>query len=226
MATTALASLIDHTCLKPEATHADIVRLCAEAKTHGFAAVCVNPIWVSLAAQELADRTQTAVCTVVGFPLGATTTEVKVFEARQALENGAREIDMVIAVGRLKEGDLAYVEADIRTVAAAVHQRRAICKVIIETALLTDEEKITACRLIQSAGGDFVKTSTGFSSGGATVSDVKLLRQTVGEKLGVKASGGIRDRTTAMQLVAAGATRLGTSNGVALVMNTGGLSSY
>lgn len=226
METTALASLIDHTCLKPEATRADIIRLCAEAKAHGFAAVCVNPVWVSLAAQELAGRTQTAVCTVVGFPLGATTTEVKVFEARQALENGAREIDMVIAVGKLKEGDLAYVEADIRAVADAVHRHGAICKVIIETALLNDDEKITACRLIQSAGGDFVKTSTGFSAGGATASDVRLLRQTVGEKLGVKASGGIRDRTTAVQLVAAGATRLGTSNGVALVTGAGGLSSY
>ncbi len=217
METKALASLIDHTCLKPEATQADVVQLCAEARAHGFAAVCVNPIWVSLAVQELAHQTAPVVCTVVGFPLGATTTEVKVFEAQQALENGAREIDMVIAIGKLKEGDLAFVEADIRAVVTAVHRCQAICKVIIETALLSDSEKVRACQVIQAAGGDFVKTSSGFSSAGATVADVRLLRQTVGKTLGIKASGGIRDRAKAIQLIAAGATRLGTSHGVAIL---------
>ncbi|MCS7080058.1 MAG: deoxyribose-phosphate aldolase [Chloracidobacterium sp.] len=226
MDTGALAALIDHTCLRPEATQADIIQLCAEAKTYGFAAVCVNPIWVSLAARELASQAKTTVCTVIGFPLGATTTEVKVYEARQALESGAREIDMVLAIGKLREGDWPFVEADIRAVVDVVHAHQAICKVIIETALLSEDEKIKACRIIQSAGGDFVKTSTGFSSRGATVQDIELLRQTVGDKLGVKASGGIRDRATAERLIAAGATRLGTSNGVAIIEDRRAISRY
>ncbi len=220
-----LASLIDHTWLKPEATKADIIRLCHEAQTHGFAAVCVNPIWVSYAAQILAGC-GIAVCTVIGFPLGATTTEVKVYEARQALEHGAREIDMVIAIGKLKDQDFSFVEADIQSVVNMAHQHEALCKVIIETALLTHDEKIHACTIIQAAGADFVKTSTGFSQGGATVSDVTLLRQSVGPAIGVKASGGIRSRETAEQLIAAGATRLGTSNGVAILQDRQILSTY
>ncbi len=220
-----LASLIDHTWLKPEATRADITRLCHEAQTHGFAAVCVNPIWVSYAARILAGC-RTAVCTVIGFPLGATTTEVKVYEARQALEHGAREIDMVIAIGKLKDQDFSFVEADIQAVVNMAHQHKALCKVIIETALLTHDEKVRACTIIQAAGADFVKTSTGFSQGGATVSDVTLLRQSVGPAIGVKASGGIRSRETAEQLIAAGATRLGTSNGVAILQDGQVSSTY
>ncbi len=220
-----LASLIDHTWLKPEATRADITRLCHEAQTHGFAAVCVNPIWVSHAARILAGCS-TAVCTVIGFPLGATTTEVKVYEARQALEHGAREIDMVIAVGQLKEQNFSFVEADIQAVVNMAHQYAALCKVIIETALLTHDEKVQACTILQAAGADFVKTSTGFSQGGATVSDVTLLRQSVGPTIGVKASGGIRSREAAEQLIAAGATRLGTSNGVAILQDCQVSSTY
>ncbi|WP_058867716.1 deoxyribose-phosphate aldolase [Chloracidobacterium thermophilum] len=220
-----LASLIDHTWLKPEATKADITRLCHEAQTHGFAAVCVNPIWVSHAARILAGC-GTAVCTVIGFPLGATTTEVKVYEARQALENGAREIDMVMAVGQLKDRDFSFVEADIQSVVNLTHQYKALCKVIIEAALLTDDEKVQACAIIQAAGADFVKTSTGFSQGGATVRDVVLLRQSVGPAIGVKASGGIRSRETAEQLIAAGATRIGTSNGIAILQDRQVSSTY
>ncbi len=220
-----LASFIDHTLLKPEATSADIVRCCDEAQAYGFAAVCVNPVWVSQAARALAGRA-TAVCTVVGFPLGATTTEAKVFEARQALENGAKEIDMVLAIGKLKEGDFSFVEADIRAVTEVAHQHHALCKVIIEAALLDDTEKLKACQLIQAANADFVKTSTGFSQGGATIGDVRLLRQAVGPAIGVKASGGIRSREAAQQLIAAGATRIGTSNGVSLIKSEDGLSKY
>jgi deoxyribose-phosphate aldolase len=214
-----LAGLIDHTLLKPEAAKADITRLCHEAQTYGFAAVCVNPIWVSHAARILSGCS-TVVCTVIGFPLGATTTEVKVYEARQALESGAREIDMVLAIGPLKDQDFSFVKADIQAVVNLTHQYQALCKVIIETALLTNEEKVQACKIIQSAGADFVKTSTGFSQGGATVSDVMLLRQSVGETIGVKAAGGIRSREMAEQLIAAGATRIGTSNGVAILQGT------
>ncbi|MGQ9897597.1 MAG: deoxyribose-phosphate aldolase [Acidobacteriota bacterium] len=220
-----LADFIDHTLLKPEATKADITRLCHEAQTYGFAAVCVNPIWVSYTAQILTSC-KTSVCTVVGFPLGATTTQVKAYEAQQALENGAREIDMVIAIGKLKDRDFSYVEADIRAVTNLTHQYQAICKVIIETALLTDEEKVQACKIIQLAGADFVKTSTGFSQSGATVTDVALLRQSVGEAIGIKASGGIRSRGIAEQLIVAGATRIGTSNGVAILQEVSVASAY
>lgn len=220
-----LASFIDHTWLKPEATKADITRLCHEAQTYGFAAVCVNPVWVSYAAQTLASYS-TAVCTVVGFPLGATTTKVKVYEAQQALENGAREIDVVMAIGQLKDHDFSFVEADIRAVVNVTHQYQALCKVIIETALLTDDEKVQACKIVQSAEADFIKTSTGFSHGGATVKDVVLLRQNIAQSIGVKASGGIRSRQLAEQLIAAGATRIGTSNGIAILQEASTSSAY
>ncbi|MFQ3580954.1 deoxyribose-phosphate aldolase [Chloracidobacterium validum] len=220
-----LAAYIDHTLLKPEATSADITRCCDEAKRYRFASVCVNPAWVSQAAHELSGQA-TTVCTVVGFPLGATTTEVKVFEAQQALENGAREIDMVMRIGKLKEGDFSLVEADILAVVKTVQRYNAICKVIIETSLLTDNEKVKACQIIQSSGADFVKTSTGFNQPGATIGDVKLLYQTAQGKIQIKASGGIRSREMAEQLIAAGATRLGTSNSVAIVCDEKGLFQY
>jgi deoxyribose-phosphate aldolase len=215
-AQTPLSRYIDHTLLKPEATAAQIERLCAEAVEHDFASVCVNPTFVSQAVQALRGS-EVAVCTVIGFPLGATTTKVKVFEAHQAAGHGATELDMVLAVGRLKAGEYVAVAEDIAQVAEACHGQRAICKVIIETALLTDEEKIAACLLAVRAGADFVKTSTGFSGGGATVADVALMRRVVGPELGVKASGGVRNRRDAEALIAAGATRLGASAGVAIV---------
>ena len=210
-----IARAIDHTLLKPEATPTQLETLCAEARTYNFVTVCVNPIYVSLAAQLLAGS-NTVVCAVVGFPLGATTTEVKVFETTQAIGNGAREIDMVVAIGRLKAGDLDYVREDIRRVAEAAHINGAICKVIIETCLLSHEEKIVASQLVVEAGADFVKTSTGFSTSGATIDDVKLLKQTVGERALVKAAGGVRSLADAEAMLAAGASRLGTSGGVAI----------
>jgi deoxyribose-phosphate aldolase len=211
-----LASFIDHTQLKPEATPAQIEQLCAEARQYGFASVCVNPSYVSLCVRLLAGS-NVAVCTVAGFPLGATTTAAKVFEARQAIEQGAHEVDMVIAIGRLKAADYAYVYDDIAQVVAVCHAGRAICKVIIETALLTDEEKIAACMLAARAKADFVKTSTGFAGGGATPEDVALMRKVVGPTLGVKAAGGIRNRADAQAMIAAGATRIGASAGIAIV---------
>ncbi len=211
-----LAGYIDHTLLKPEATPEQIERLCLEAREYGFASVCVNPSYVPFCAGILAGSS-VAVCTVVGFPLGATTTETKVFEARQAIEQGAREIDMVLAIGRLKAGDYAYVYADIATVVACCHTGGAICKVIIETALLNLEEKIAACLLAAYAQSDFVKTSTGFASGGATVEDVGLMRRVVGPHMGVKAAGGVRTSSEAQAMIAAGATRLGASAGVQIV---------
>ncbi len=214
--TTPIASYIDHTLLKPEATTAQIEQLCQEARTYNFAAVCVNPTHVKLAAQLLTGS-EVEVCTVVGFPLGATLTEVKVFETEQAIRLGAVEIDMVINIGALKGGDVALVEQDIAAVVEATHRHEALCKVIIETALLTDEEKVLACQLAKKASADFVKTSTGFSSSGATVEDVALMRRTVGPELGVKAAGGIKTLAQARQLVAAGANRLGTSAGVKIV---------
>jgi deoxyribose-phosphate aldolase len=210
-----LARLIDHTLLKPEATETQIRTLCAEARQYQFAAVCVNPSWVSLCA-ELVSGSNVRVCTVIGFPLGATTTIVKVAEARDAIGNGATEIDMVINIGALKSGNDDLVRRDVREVVMAA-QGKALLKVILETALLTREEKIKACLLAKQAGADFVKTSTGFGPGGATVEDVALLRETVGKQMGVKASGGIRDRATAESLVKAGATRLGTSSSIAIV---------
>ncbi len=211
-----VAHLIDHTMLKPEATVQEIAQLCHEAALHNFASVCVNPTHVKLAAQML-QNSDVKVCTVVGFPLGATPTEVKVFETQQALKDGAEEIDMVINIGALKGGDEALVERDIAGVVQAAHQGGALVKVIIEAALLTDDEKMCACRLSKKAGADYVKTSTGFSRGGATIEDVALMRRTVGPAMGVKAAGGIRSLTDAENMLIAGASRLGASAGVKIL---------
>ncbi len=211
-----IARYIDHTLLKADATPAQIVRLCAEAREHSFASVCVNASHVALCARLLAGSAA-AVCTVVGFPLGATTTATKVFETNDAIAAGAHEIDMVISVGQLKAGDYEYVLHDIRQVVEASHAGGAICKVIIETALLNDAEKVAASLLAIKAGADFVKTSTGFSTGGATVADVALMRRTVGPDIGVKAAGGVRGYRDALAMIAAGATRLGASAGIAIV---------
>ncbi len=212
-----VARLIDHTLLKPEATPKHIVQLCAEARTYHFASVCVNPIYVRLCAQELRDVEDVAVCTVVGFPLGANLPQVKAFEAERALADGAREVDMVLRIGALKDGDQDALRQDIAAVVEVVHAHGALCKVILETALLTDEEKVLACRVAQEVGADFVKTSTGFSVGGATVEDVALMRRTVGPQMGVKASGGIRTYAALRAMVAAGATRIGASAGVRIM---------
>jgi deoxyribose-phosphate aldolase len=212
-----IASLIDHTLLKPDAIAADVRRLCAEARQYGFAAVCVNPCWATLAAAEL-QGSEVKVCTVVGFPLGANTTETKVFETILALQQGAREIDMVINIGQLKGRDELAAEADIRAVVEATHAAGGIVKVILETALLHDAEKVTGCRIAQAAGADFVKTSTGFGPGGATAADVALLRRTVGPTMGVKASGGIRTLEDLKIMIAAGASRIGASSSVRIVM--------
>lgn len=211
-----LAKMIDHTLVKPTATRGEVERLCREAGEHGFQCVCVNPAYVSLAAQLL-KGTDVKVCSTVGFPFGATLPEVKAFEARKAVENGAREIDMVINIGALKSGDYETVKEDIKTV---VDVKRSygdlIVKVIIETGYLTDEEKVAACRLAKEAGADFVKTSTGLV-GGATVEDVRLMRKTVGRKMGVKAAGGIRTLKDALAMIKAGANRIGTSTAVTIV---------
>ncbi len=211
-----LAGMIDHTLLKPDATPDQIAQLCFEAKKYGFASVCVNPAWVPLCA-ELLKGSPVKVCTVIGFPLGATAPEVKAFEATNAINQGATEIDMVINIGALKARDLDLVARDIRGVVIATHSRGMLIKVIIETSLLTDEEKVIACKLAKEAGADFVKTSTGFSGGGATVEDIALMRKTVGPELGVKASGGVHNRAQADALVAAGATRIGASAGVKII---------
>jgi len=211
-----LARMIDHTLLKPEATPEQIRNLCAEAREHHFAAVCINPIYVSLAAAELAG-TDIAVCTVIGFPLGATPTAVKITEATLALAQGAVEIDMVIPVGLLKAGNQEAVRRDITALAALCHAHDAHLKVIIENALLTDEEKITACQLAKEAQADFVKTSTGFAKSGALVKDVALMRRTVGPNMGVKAAGGIRDTATALAMIEAGATRIGASSSLKII---------
>jgi deoxyribose-phosphate aldolase len=213
---TDLAHYIDHTLLRPDAVVADIDKLCAEAAEFRFAAVCVNPTWVRRAADDLRDS-DIGVASVVGFPFGATPTEIKAFEARRAIRDGAREIDMVINIGALKSGLRAQVREDIARVADACHEAGALCKVIIETGLLTDEEKVIACRLAQQAKADFVKTSTGYAKGGATVFDVALMRETVGPKMGVKASGGIRTAEDVQDMIAAGATRIGASAGVKIV---------
>jgi deoxyribose-phosphate aldolase len=207
------AKLIDHTLLKPEATDEDIKRLCEEAARYGFASVCVNPTWVRAAACSL-HGTGVPVCTVIGFPLGATLSDVKAYEARRAILDGAREVDMVINVGALRSGDDCLVEHDIHMVVEVAHEYDATCKVIIETALLTDDEKVRACQAAKKAGADFVKTSTGFAKGGATVHDVALMRRTVGSELGVKASGGVKGLDDARKMVEAGATRIGASVGV------------
>lgn len=210
-----LAAMIDHTALKPDTTQNQIEALCAEAKAYGFASVCINPGWVQLAAKELAS-TDVKVCTVIGFPLGATTTETKVFETMEAIGNRASEVDMVINIGAVKSGDDRTVLQDITAVADATGNK-ALLKVIIETVLLNDEEKRLACKLAVKAGADYVKTSTGFASGGATAHDVALMRETVGPDIGVKASGGIRDRKTAETMIEAGATRIGASSGSKIV---------
>ncbi|MFO7273660.1 MAG: deoxyribose-phosphate aldolase [Bacillota bacterium] len=210
-----LAKMIDHTLLKPDAAEAQIRQLCAEGREHGFMSVCVNPYWVPLCA-ELLQGTDVKVCTVVGFPLGANRSEIKAAEAEDAVARGAREVDMVINVGALKSGRRDVVLNDIRAVVSAV-AGEALVKVIIETGLLTDEEKVLACQLAQEAGADFVKTSTGFGTGGATVHDVALMRRTVGPNMGVKASGGVRDLATALAMIEAGANRIGASAGVAIL---------
>lgn len=220
-----LARMIDHTLLKPEATKDEIVKLCNEAKQYHFASVCVNPGWVSLCS-SLLKGTDVKVCTVIGFPLGANTTEIKRAEADQAIENGATEIDMVINVGKLKSGDYEYVFNDVQLVALSAKKVRAVCKVILETCLLTDEEKIKACLICKKAGADFVKTSTGFSKGGATVQDIALMKLIVGSSVGVKASGGIRSREDAEAMVASGADRIGASASVKIVLGEKSDSSY
>lgn len=209
-----IAKYVDHTLLKPEATGAAIETLCAEARTHHFCAVCVNGCWVELA-RHLLEGTDVKVATVVGFPLGAMDGDAKRYETEVAIDAGAQEIDMVLNVGRLKDGESERLLREMRDVVEAADERPV--KVIIETCLLTDEEKKTACKLILESGARFVKTSTGFSQGGATLDDVRLLRETVGPDFGVKASGGIRDATTALAMIEAGANRIGTSNGVAIV---------
>jgi deoxyribose-phosphate aldolase len=216
-----LAKYIDHTLLKADATADDIDKLCREAEQCHFASVCVNPAWVKRAATNLRG-TGVPVCSVIGFPLGATTSEIKALEARRAIRDGAREIDMVINVGALKSGDHATVLADIQKVVDSAHEAGAIVKVIIETSLLTDEEKVVAAALAKQAKADFVKTSTGFSTGGATVYDVALLRETVGPRMGVKASGGVRTKSDVENMIAAGATRIGASAGVQIVGADGG----
>lgn len=216
-----VASAIDHTLLKPEATADDIETLCREAREWKFATVCVNPTWVALAASRL-QGSGVGVCSVVGFPLGATTPDVKQYEARRAIFDGATEIDMVLNVGALKSGNVRLVSDDIRAVVAACSERQVVSKVILETALLTDEEKATACTLAKAAGADFVKTSTGFGPGGATAADVALMRRVVGAEMGVKASGGVRDLQQLQAMVAAGATRIGASAGVRIVKESQG----
>lgn len=216
---------IDHTLLKPEATRAEIDKLCDEARRMGFASVCVNGTWVRRCREILAG-TEVLVCAVVGFPLGAMVPEAKAFEARRAIEDGASEIDMVMNVGALKSGDHAFVQHDIETVARTCHALGARLKVILETGLLSDPEKEAACRLAKAAGADYVKTSTGFSKGGATAADVALMRRVVGPVMGVKASGGVRDLAGAKSMIAAGATRIGASASVQIVQGGAGGSGY
>lgn len=211
-----LAKTIDHTLLKPDATQDQIAQLCFEARKYGFASVCVNPTWVELCA-KLLEGSPVRVCSVIGFPLGATAPEVKAFETQNAIEHGASEIDMVINIGALKARDLELVAKDIRGVVTTAHAGAAIVKVIIEAVLLTDEEKTIACLLSKEAGADFVKTSTGFASGGATVHDVALMRKAVGPEMGVKAAGGVRTYEDAESMLKAGATRIGASAGVKIL---------
>jgi deoxyribose-phosphate aldolase len=216
-----IARMIDHTLLRPDATRAEILAVCREARQFEFASVCTNSFWSPLVASELAGS-QVKVCAVVGFPLGAASTEAKVAEAQSALDAGAREIDMVINIGALKGGEDSTVESDIRAVVQVCHPADALVKVILETALLTDDEKKRACLIAKSAQADFVKTSTGFGPAGATVHDVALMRKTVGPEMGVKASGGIRTREDADQMIRAGATRIGASASVKIVQSAAG----
>src|SRR5207253_6606270 len=213
--------MIDHTLLKPDATRKDIEALCREAAEYTFASVCVNPTWVALCT-ALLQASGVKVCSVVGFPLGATTPDTKHYETRRGIFDGAREIDMVINVGALKSADLRVVERDIEAVIFPCREAGALSKVIIEAALLTDDEKITACTLAKAAGADYVKTSTGFGPGGATVADVMLMRRVVGPEMGVKAAGGVRDLEGLKAMVAAGASRVGASAGVKIVQQARG----
>jgi deoxyribose-phosphate aldolase len=215
-----LNRMIDHTILKPEATEAAVQKIIDEAKEYNFFSVCINPCWIAFASEQLAD-TDVAVCTVIGFPLGANTPEVKAYEATDAIKNGANEVDMVINIGALKSQQYDYVRQDIQGVVDAA-KGKALVKVIIETALLTDEEKVKACELAKEAGADFVKTSTGFSTGGAKVADIRLMRETVGPDMGVKASGGVHNAEEALAMIEAGATRIGASTGVAIVSGATG----
>ena len=215
-----LNRMIDHTILKPEATEAAVQKIIDEAKEYNFFSVCINPCWVAFASEQLAD-TDVAVCTVIGFPLGANTPEVKAYEAADAIKNGANEGDMVINIGALKSQQYDHVRQDIQGVVDAA-KGKALVKVIIETALLTDEEKVKACELAKEAGADFVKTSTGFSTGGAKVADIRLMRETVGPDMGVKASGGVHNAEEALAMIEAGATRIGASTGVAIVSGATG----
>ncbi|WP_342511266.1 deoxyribose-phosphate aldolase [Sporosarcina sp. FSL K6-1522] len=221
---TTFATYIDHTLLKADATREEIVTLCQEAHHYSFASVCVNPAWVKTAAAELEGST-VKVCTVIGFPLGASTSEVKAFETTDAIQKGAGEIDMVINIGALRSGDTDTVQKDIEAVVAAA-KGQAIVKVIIETALLTDQEKRKACELAVLAGADFVKTSTGFSTGGATEADVKLMRAVVGPETGVKASGGVRNVEDLKKMIDAGATRIGASSGVEIMKGLASKTDY
>jgi deoxyribose-phosphate aldolase len=211
-----LARMIDHTLLKPDATLQEIENLCAEAKHYGFASVCINPVYVKLCA-DLLNNSNVKVCTVIGFPLGATSSATKAFEAERAIKHGASEVDMVINIGMLKSREYDYVEHDIYAVVEVAHRSKALVKVIIETGLLNSDEKIKACVLAKHAGADFVKTSTGFAKGGATIKDIAIMRKVVGPDFGIKASGGIRSRKKALALIASGATRIGASSSVKII---------
>ncbi|MFW0773663.1 deoxyribose-phosphate aldolase [Paenarthrobacter nitroguajacolicus] len=225
VATANIASYIDHTLLKPEASEADVLKVCAEAVEYKFKSVCVNPVWVKTVTKAL-KGSGVLTCSVIGFPLGATPSDVKAFEARGAVLDGADEIDMVINMASARANDKGALVDDIRAVSEVVHAGEAILKVIIETSMLTDEQKIIACEAAVEAGADFVKTSTGFNGGGATVEDVALMRKTVGPDLGVKASGGVRSLADAQAMIAAGATRIGASSGIAIVKGEQGSSAY
>lgn len=220
-----IASFIDHTLLKPEASEADVLKVCGEAVNYEFRSVCVNPIWVKTVHQALRNS-PVLTCSVVGFPLGATPTDVKVFEARGATLDGADEVDMVINIAAARASNRGALVDDISAVAEAVHAGGAILKVIIETSLLDDAQKVIACEAAVEAGADFVKTSTGFNGGGATTADVALMRATVGPSVGVKASGGVRSREDAEAMIAAGASRIGASSGIAIVTGSTGTSAY
>jgi deoxyribose-phosphate aldolase len=220
-----IASYIDHTLLKPEASEADVLKVCAEAAEYSFKSVCVNPVWVKTVKTAL-KGSGVLTCSVVGFPLGATPTDVKTFEARGAVLDGADEVDMVINIAAARAGDKGALVEDISAVAEAVHASGAILKVIIETVFLSEDQKVLACQAAVEAGADFVKTSTGFNGGGATTDDIALMRRTVGPDLGVKASGGVRSLADAQAMIAAGATRIGASSGIAIVKGEQGSSAY
>lgn len=216
LSTAELAAMIDHTILAPNASEADVRRLCAEAREHGFASVCANPVWASVLAEEL-DGASAVPCVVIGFPFGASATEVKAYEAKTAVAAGAKEVDMVINIASALAGDKEALVSDIKAVADACHAGGAGLKVIIETSYLNDEQKVLACEAAVEAGADFVKTSTGYSSAGATVEDIALMRKTVGPNIGVKASGGVRTRKDALAMIEAGANRIGASKGIEII---------